>query len=83
MCGRLLKKKAEMLDLTVEKDILICENKYYKWNIDENKYKLYDGEYIDIIDSKDYIISNLEYQTQKTLNTMKKINFKRQQYGHT
>lgn len=31
------------------------------------------GEYIDIIDSKDYIISNLEYQTQKTLNTMKKI----------
>lgn len=31
------------------------------------------GEYIDIIDSKDYIISNLEYQTQKTLNTMDKI----------
>ena len=31
------------------------------------------GEYIDIIDSKDYITSNLEYQTQKTLNAMKKI----------
>jgi hypothetical protein len=31
------------------------------------------GEYIDIIDSKDYVISNLEYQTQKTLNTMPKI----------
>lgn len=31
------------------------------------------GEYIDIIDSEDYIISNLEYQTQKTLNTMNKI----------
>lgn len=31
------------------------------------------GEYIDIIDSKDYIISNLEYQTQKTLNTTDKI----------
>ena len=31
------------------------------------------GEYIDIIDSKDYIISNLEYQTQKTLNATKKI----------
>lgn len=31
------------------------------------------GEYIDIIDSKDYIINNLEYQTQRTLNTMKKI----------
>ncbi len=31
------------------------------------------GEYIDIIDSKDYIISNLEYQTQKTLNNTDKI----------
>ncbi len=31
------------------------------------------GEYIDIIDSKDFVISNLEYQTQKTLNTMAKI----------
>ena len=31
------------------------------------------GEYIDIIDNKDYIISNLEYQTQKTLNTTDKI----------
>ena len=31
------------------------------------------GEYIDIIDCQDYIISNLEYQTQKTLNQMPKI----------
>ncbi len=31
------------------------------------------GEYIDIVDSKDYIISNLEYQTQKALNTAPKI----------
>lgn len=31
------------------------------------------GEYIDIIDSKDYIIQQLEYQTQKTLNNMGKI----------
>lgn len=37
----------------IEKDILICENKYYKWNYDENKYKLYDGEYIDIINFTD------------------------------
>lgn len=35
--------------------------------------KVAGGEYIDIIDSKDYIISNLEYQTQKALNTMDKI----------
>lgn len=31
------------------------------------------GEYIDIIDSQDYIISNLEYQTQRTLNLAPKI----------
>lgn len=35
--------------------------------------KVAGGEYIDIIDSQDYIISNLEYQTQKTLNNAKKI----------
>ena len=35
--------------------------------------KVAGGEYIDIIDSQDYIISNLEYQTQKTLNSMNKI----------
>lgn len=35
--------------------------------------KVAGGEYIDVIDSKDYVISNLEYQTQKTLNTMDKI----------
>ena len=35
--------------------------------------KLAGGEYIDVVDSQDYIISNLEYQTQKTLNTMPKI----------
>ncbi len=35
--------------------------------------KAMSGEYIDIIDSKDYVISNLEYQTQKMLNTMGKI----------
>lgn len=37
----------------IEKDILICKNKYYKWNDDENKYKLYNGEYIDIINFTD------------------------------
>ena len=31
------------------------------------------GEYIDIIDSRDYVVLNLEYKTQKTLNTMDKI----------
>lgn len=31
------------------------------------------GEYIDIIDSKDWIIQQLEYQTQQLLNNMKKI----------
>ena len=31
------------------------------------------GEYIDIVDCKDYIISNLEYQTQKTLNNAAKV----------
>lgn len=31
------------------------------------------GEYIDIVDCKDYIISNLEYQTQKMLNMASKI----------
>lgn len=35
--------------------------------------KVAGGEYIDIIDSQDYIISSLEYNTQKTLNTMDKI----------
>ena len=35
--------------------------------------KVAGGEYIDIIDSKDYIISNLQYRTQKLLNTSGKI----------
>lgn len=35
--------------------------------------KVVSGEYIDIIDCKDYIISNLEYQTQKALNNSAKI----------
>lgn len=35
--------------------------------------KVAGGEYADIIDSKDYIISNLEYKTQKLLNSMDKI----------
>ncbi len=35
--------------------------------------KVMSGEYIDIIDSKDYVITNLEYQTQKMLNVMGKI----------
>lgn len=35
--------------------------------------KVAGGEYIDIIDSKDFIINNLEYQTQKVLNTSKKV----------
>ena len=35
--------------------------------------KCVSGEYIDIIDCKDYIITNLEYQTQKLLNSMAKV----------
>lgn len=35
--------------------------------------KVAGGEYIDIIDAKDYVISNLEYNTQKTLNNSNKI----------
>ena len=31
------------------------------------------GEYIDIVDSKDFIISNMEYGTQKLLNSLPKI----------
>ena len=31
------------------------------------------GEYIDIIDSKDWVVQNIEYQTQKTLNNMAKV----------
>ena len=35
--------------------------------------KVAGGEYIDIVDAQDYILTNLEYQTQKTLNTSNKI----------
>lgn len=35
--------------------------------------KVAGGEYIDIIDSKDYIIQNIVYQTQKTLNAAEKV----------
>jgi hypothetical protein len=35
--------------------------------------KVAGGEYIDIVDSKDYVISNLEYKTQKLLNSQPKI----------
>lgn len=35
--------------------------------------KVAGGEYIDIIDSQDYIISNLKYRTQKLLNTSDKV----------
>ena len=31
------------------------------------------GEYIDIIDSKDYVINNIQYDTQKLLNTADKV----------
>ncbi len=31
------------------------------------------GEFIDVIDSKDYIVQQLEYQTQKVLNTQAKV----------
>lgn len=34
-----------------------------------------DGEYIDVVDSKDYIISNIVYQGQKLLNDNKKLSF--------
>lgn len=35
--------------------------------------KTADGEYIDIIDAEDYVIQQLEYQTQKALNNTAKI----------
>lgn len=34
-----------------------------------------DGEYIDIVDSKDYIVSNIVYQGQKLLNSSNKLSF--------
>ena len=37
--------------------------------------KTTDGEYVDIVDSKDYIISNIVYQGQKLLNNSKKLSF--------
>lgn len=33
------------------------------------------GEYIDVVDSKDYIISNIVYKTQKLLNNSPKLTF--------
>lgn len=35
--------------------------------------KTLSGEYIDIVDSKDYIIQNIEYRCQKVLNTVGKL----------
>lgn len=35
--------------------------------------KTMSGEYIDIMDSKDFVISQLTYKTQKTLNTLPKV----------
>lgn len=37
--------------------------------------KTTDGEYIDVVDSKDYIVSNIVYQGQKLLNSNKKLPF--------
>lgn len=37
--------------------------------------KTTDGEYIDVVDSKDYIISNIVYQGQKLLNNNPKLTF--------
>lgn len=31
------------------------------------------GEYIDIVDSKDYVVKNIEYQVQKTMNMVDKL----------
>ncbi len=35
--------------------------------------KVLGGEYLDIIDSKDYILQQIEYRTQKLLNRLKKV----------
>lgn len=35
--------------------------------------KVAGGEFIDIVDAQDYILTNLEYQTQKTLNVSNKV----------
>lgn len=35
--------------------------------------KVLSGEYVDIIDSKDYVVKNIEYSIQKVLNSAKKI----------
>ena len=37
--------------------------------------KTTDGEYIDVVDSKDYVISNIVYQGQKLLNNSNKVSF--------
>lgn len=37
--------------------------------------KTTDGEYIDIVDSKDYVVSNIVYQGQKLLNNSKRVSF--------
>jgi len=37
--------------------------------------KTTDGEYIDVVDSKDYIINNIVYQGQKLLNSSAKLSF--------
>lgn len=50
-----------------EKETLIYNSNYYKWNDDSNRYELYEGEYIDIINFTDSL--DLTPDTQPFFHT--------------